>query len=84
MENLSNWRQDWRKAKEVEKSLWRPRPVAEKVGRYLELRRTFAERLEQTRVHSREERMNYLADLQMRLKRISEFRSGPSQAQDIS
>lgn len=76
MEDMRALRKNWVEVERVERALWQRRPMAEKVARYLELRRLFASRLEQTRARHRHERLAYLAELQSRLRRLAEYQSG--------
>ena len=76
MEDMSIWRKQWLEADRIEKELWRPRPMVEKIARFLELRRTFAPRLRQTCELSRQERRDHLTELQSRLRRIALYHYG--------
>lgn len=76
MEDLRAWRHRWEQAQKIEARLIKPRPMAEKVARYLEMRATFEPRLAATREDYRRERMEYLGDLQERLGKMAALLRG--------
>ena len=72
------WRESMLKVAAVEARLHKPRAIGEKLIRFAEMRRAFLPRLKATRARYHQERFDYLADLQERLRKVAEFTQGRS------
>ena len=76
VENLKQWRENFRKVSRIELGLQKKHSVSEKVFRFLEMRRVWSARLKATQNDHRREKLNYLAEIQERLGKVAALHRG--------
>lgn len=74
MRPLSSLREGWEEIEAEETRLLRQMTIQESVARYLALQREFEPQLQATEEFFREERLQHLAELQRRLRRLEEWK----------